>query len=80
MAEQPVEQPIEYYNEGSKYMVEQWNGDWKLFFADICAKTGLTLAQAMQFHIVLSAFTTRSAVAFLAEKASQGRAKEPWEE
>lgn len=70
------------YSKTATWVVAQWNDDWKLFFEDVCAQTGLSLQDAMLFHSVLSQLKT----AYLADKIADKIAgvspvppKEPWE-
>lgn len=72
------------FNKGADNVVTAWQTDWQPFFADVCQRTGLTLAEAMTFHILVSSHITNQATQFIASKL-QGMTvtqvpKEPWEE
>ena len=67
------------YSEASTWTAAQWNDDWKRFFEDVCAQTGLSLPDAMLFHSVLSQLQTRVAAYYLAEKVAGVGPKEPWQ-
>jgi len=69
------------FNEGSDRVVDSWNNDWKMFFEDVCKRTGLTLTEAMQFHSTISAHATAQILNFFGERLQIEKAppKEPWE-
>ena len=70
------------YSDVATWLAGQWNDDWKLFFADVCANTGLSLQDAMLFHSVLSQVQTKAATIYLVEKVagvSMEPPKEPWQ-
>lgn len=71
----------EGFNVGADNFVKCWNTDWKMFFADVCKRTGLSLQEAMQFHLLMSSHVTSQATSHLAEHVQiRQEPKEPWQE
>lgn len=72
------------FNAGADRLVTAWQSDWQPFFADVCARTGLSLWEAMAFHVITSSHGTQGATNFIAQKLHElvvpPVPKEPWEE
>jgi len=72
-----------FFNEGSERFTKCWTDDWKMFFADVTKRTGLTLEQALLFHIVITSNVSSQALAYFVDHvklADSAPPKEPWQE